>query len=417
MTTYNRDFEHKQSLLLTGMESEWHNIQTASRLIDVSMGIAEYRNSTGLESNPLLLEVADYAIRDTDLTKDDLLTVSAEDTTLGKFVGNLVSGIYKAIMRILTKFSDWVRNQTSEQRSILVSLGKLKEDMKEMVKDPDASSRVIMPSASVRILQIDYKVITETRILVKELTDYCEFTRSMLSGYAEDFLNLVTVLNDSLAKSKVDSDVSGLTLAINKATSTFIKSTDRLVTHSDLNRNARSKMYLGNNNLYRYGATPDIMQRLTTDQPIASELAKIKFAMVNDTKDDIQISGKHELVPFSKVQCTDSLNVAERTAKAIIEYNEGMERNIATQLKNMREGENALAKIEAKEGGTIKVDGKSTLTDINLLRELYRYQTPIWSWGTTPVAKSISTFNMIMRAYTPLIRTAIKQSLKESASV
>lgn len=414
------------------MEAYDRDIQKSFDLSALTVAIASHRASSGLEAHEddLLMRVADYAIQDTDVSMEDMLAATEGwKDVLGSVVGapkkgrELLSGALKAgydtVIKLIGKFFDWIESVTNQFAKAKAEIDDLYSKIDSDMSGNDWSKlKARMTSKMQNILQIDHKVISDVPTIIKEYDKLARFVNTTIYNYANELFALGEKVNKLLEN--VDPNVSPADKVkeLNRAVLTFINKSKSIVPNNYPDDREASDTFIGGGKMTRSGVTGDLRTMLNSGQIATVELAQVRISWASTNSNNVVIDGDHRVEIMSKAECVSILKAATVAIEDILNYNSVTKKNLEEQLNELSKGSDSLSKLEQEiDGKKFKIDGKSDLQSVSTLREMYRYQTVIWRWGTLPITGVVSEYMRVTSAVLALVNTSFatdQQKTKEA---
>jgi len=416
MSFLNENAANELYRLEQGLESVYADMQKAFELTDIVKGMEAYRLSTGIESDDLLLQVADYAVRNTNLKGEDLLEISSE-SGVSDFIGTVVNSVTGKLMELIKAFIEWLIRMSSEQRKLLDTCDTLDKKLAELDKEK-TNRRIKMSLSVVNMVQINYKVITDPEDIVKALGDLGKTIEGLVYNYSNSLIDLSSALN-KLVEEQTGNTSAGESLGkANEVVGTFFKSVETMFESTDSDGKKKGKLLLGNRYFAAYGYTDDLTERLkgTGENAVSANrmLSRVSYRFEDGSNESIEIGTKYSIPNLSKSQVKEIINTSRSILKNIIKYSDEMEKNLDVQMRLVKDGKTKLEELEAARAKKVyKVDGRNDLTDLEKIRSVYSYQSIAWRWGTTPVTPAITHVSKMVALYQRLCDLSIANLEKD----
>lgn len=396
-TTLDSNLEHSYHLQ-TGIESICNDITQSLNLAQLVQGIADYKVSKGLEdsNDSLLLEVADYAIRNTDLEQSDVLKTGIEASSI---IGLAISKSYSLVTDLIRKFKEWILSMVTEHKVLQDKFERtlVKLDTLNDLPAGDLPS-FNMSSSILQIMQIDYKVINDKKKLLVEYARISKFINGLIYKYGQSLVELATILNTQAQSIPTTNDIEGVVLRSNVAISRFLTKAEILAPTNVADGTRVSGQFIGNREFSINGISSELLDNLKSSDPHTDRIKSVNFRFVDRSSDKYQIVGKHTIDAFSQSEARDFLKSSILILKDINHYYDTMESNLGVQLKSLERGTATLDKVEAElRKDKVKLDGKQSITEAEATRAAYAYQSVAWRWGVGPIPPAIGYFTRISR--------------------
>lgn len=400
--------------LQSSLESIDKDIRTSLNVPDLLVEMANYRSSHGLESDntDFLNAVAEFTSKGTDLTPEQVLTASMEwsNPVAGgrKIISNAVRAGYELAMKLIAQFNDWISRVTSKYRAAKANYESLKKDIVEM-GDKYVDRGLKLSGNAQNLLQIDLKVLSDKSTLLTKFNEQAKWISSLIDVYSNALIKLANDINGYVKQVSANDDPTKQVKGINSSILEFLKAVTKLAPLTGTGPgSARSFTHIGNGALHVRGMTDELLAGLGDDKVVTTELTSLNISYSITQDNRVVIKGDHVLRALNKKECLDYVSTALTTIDDIIKYNDSMEKNLQAQLGNMESGKKALDAHEVyMSSNKIVTDGKSTMQNIGLIGEIYRYQTIVWRWGTLPITQAINHYFKVDSAMLGIVKSCV----------
>ena len=411
-----------------GLEAHDRDIQKSFDLSALVIAIAQHRTNSGLEAHEddLLLRVADFAIQGTDVSMEDILSATEGwKETLGKFtsipskgrelLGGAVKAGYETVMKLIAKFFDWLESVTNQYVKTKAELDELRANIESNMSSAQyKDKRMSMTKAMQNLMQIDHKVISDVPTMLREYDQFAQFVNAVIYTYANELFTLGDKVNKLLENIDPNVSPTDRVKELNRAVLTFINKSKSIVPNNLSGDREASKTFIGGGKMTRTGVTDELRSDLNSGTISVHALTNVRYSWVSTNSNNVVIDGTHKVEVLDKTECLAFLKSGTAALEDILNYNAVTKKNLEEQLDALSKGSDSLGKLEAEiDSKKFKVDGNSDLQSVTALRDLYRYQTIIWRWGTLPISGVVSDFMRVSSAITAMVSNSYQYDQKQ----